>query len=101
MPLQEMGHTSFDKWWQDRFQIAQDVPYFDFHTLRHTAGHEMYRQSGGDAKAVQSWLHHASAQMSLDHYVDDDAVKMAATLEAWNSRIRSVKPGIPFSSDSA
>ncbi len=53
------------------------------HLLRHSSGSIAYRRTGGDLKATQEWLGHASSRITADVYVHlgkDQQQATAATL---------------------
>jgi integrase len=66
--------------WFDRALEAAALPNMTIHDLRHTAA-SLAISAGGNVKAVQKMLGHASAAMTLDVYADlfDDDLDAVAT----------------------
>ncbi len=79
--------------WFDRAAVAIGQPGLTPHELRHTAA-SLAVSAGGNVKAVQRMLGHASAAMTLDRYADlfdDDLDALADRLDA----VRSASRGLP------
>ncbi|MDP9027204.1 MAG: tyrosine-type recombinase/integrase, partial [Actinomycetota bacterium] len=75
--------TTRENSWFDRALVAAGLPPMTIHDLRHTAA-SLAISAGGNVKAVQKMLGHASAAMTLDVYADlfdDDLDAVAARLD--------------------
>lgn len=72
--------TTRENSWFDRALVVARLPPMTIHDLRHTAA-SLAISAGGNVKAVQKMLGHASAAMTLDVYADlfDDDLDAVAT----------------------
>lgn len=102
--------------WFDRALETAGLPTMTIHDLRHTAA-SLAISAGGNVKAVQKMLGHASAAMTLDVYADlfdddldavairlDQALMVSSVAKMWPNAdrleasaapSRSKKPGYP------
>jgi integrase len=74
--------------WFNKAVKASGVPHTTPHDLRHTAA-SLAVSAGGNVKAIQKMLGHASAAMTLDIYADlfdDDLEAVATALDEARSR---------------
>jgi integrase len=86
-PTKQLSNTGFTRWLHKRFEYCLDIVPHDFHTLRTTAVTRIYRKSGNDIKAAQELAGHASAQTTLDHYIDHSEIEQIAAMKkaAWGA----------------
>lgn len=84
-PTKPMGPHGLHNWWYRRLVAAGIVPKGTtkgqrMHKARHTAGQRVLDRTGGNLKAVQQLLGHASIQTTGDIYTDWDIDQLAATM---------------------
>jgi integrase len=83
-----VDHSNFAKRVLDKAWKAAGIERLTFHDLRHTAA-SLAVQAGGNVKAVQRMLGHASATMTLDTYAglfDTDAQALADRMDEARER---------------
>jgi len=84
-PTKLMGVHGAHAWWYRCLERAGVVPTGTtsgerMHKARHTAGQRVLDATGGNLKAVQKLLGHASIQTTGDIYTDWDTDQLAATM---------------------
>jgi len=84
-PDRAMSSTAMHRWWYRQLEGAGVVPKGDtsgerMHKARHTAGQRLLDATGGNLKAVQKLLGHATIQTTADIYTDWDNDQLAHSL---------------------
>lgn len=84
-PTRPLSAHGMHSWWYRCLERAGQVPMGTtsgerMHKARHTAGQVVLDHTGGNLKAVQKLLGHASIQTTGDIYTDWDDAQLAATL---------------------
>lgn len=77
--------SGIDRWWR-RCMVRAGIDYFPKHEMRHTAGTNFYRASGGDLVLTQKLLRHANAATTARTYLHLDRRELADAMRDINER---------------
>ena len=74
-PTKPLSDSAFSRWWKECIERAGDVPYFDFHTLRVSAGTRLYLHTH-NLLATSRALNHAKVETTSAHYIEVDELSI-------------------------